>query len=188
MFHSLLLWPYCQKRGNSTLIRKPISIELPITIIHPASFLQDLPLICTTEISTANHFNLEDIRSVGNASVPPSVQPEDEIFSSFATLSERPAYHDETFDTRSATLQTRKPLNTLRTHTTPRKPIISGPSPAALKALELKIPAPSTAAPSVIGRGARKFNRATSDDDLEGTPRMNLDQEIDKLYACVQMD
>ena len=67
-------------------------------------------------------------------------------------------------------------------------PVVSRPSPAALKAMAASLPEATVDAPSVVIKetGARKHFNTTNLDDIDA--KFDLDSEIDKMFAVVQME
>jgi hypothetical protein len=101
---------------------------------------------------------------------------------------------------RASTLSTRKTVTPLKSFVavsragTARRsggaPIVSRPSPAALKFMASTLPESIHDAPSVLPRdpGAKKIYSTTNLDDIDGVAKFDLDSEIDKMFSVVQMD
>ncbi|KAJ2999136.1 hypothetical protein HDV02_003425 [Globomyces sp. JEL0801] len=195
----------------------PIEVELPVTLLHPSSFLKDVPSLKVSRMLKSD----SSISEIGNHRMPspytvpeviapqyvvadPVEEPvENEVFASATTLHGRSnlsisdkADEDDVPLKKAATISTRSTSKftaskAFRTATLGRRPPIAKPSPAAIRASlngnNLNIPPPPTKAPSIVN-GPKGSDVSLTEDYLKDTPRMDLGQEIDKLLACVQMD
>jgi hypothetical protein len=143
-----------------------IQVQVPIEIVHPFQLLERLPIRNQLGIYIPRG-TLQDI--VHDIQEPLRVEPlewNESQFVSNATLQEDGlSQYSRATDSARGTYQSRKPL-------------ITQPSPVS----KLHIPPPPSEAPSVWShKGAKRIPN-----EWNG-PKLDLDQEIDKLYQCVQM-
>ncbi|KAJ3312318.1 hypothetical protein HDV04_003211 [Boothiomyces sp. JEL0838] len=160
---------------------KKLEIDIPVSIFHPTSFLKDVPPAKRILKSSLDIVSGEVSELLGRKS-PPLLEDRAVIRPSEVTLKDNA-------DERKPG-DTVKSMSYLRTEPAGRRPTIKSPSPASMKANTLQsIPFPQSNAPTIIRKSNSKVEGSNPlTDNLEGTPRMDLGQEIDKLYACVQMD
>lgn len=99
---------------------------------------------------------------------------------------------------RASTLTARKTAGPLKSFmavsraSTARRagPVVSRPSPASLKAMSGTSPSPGIDAPSVVDprNGGAQRIKDSIDLDIDGVAKFDLDSEIDKMFAVVQME
>ncbi|KAJ3320166.1 hypothetical protein HDV06_005643 [Boothiomyces sp. JEL0866] len=161
---------------------KRLEMDIPITIYHPASFLKDVPQAKRIAKSSLDLVS-DEVAEMLERKSPPLFDDRTAMRPSEVTLK------DQADERKHG--GTVKSMSFLKPEAAGRRPTIKSPSPASMKAHTLQnIPYPLSNAPSIIRKSNSKVIEGTNPlyDNLEGTPTMDLGQEIDKLFSCVQMD
>jgi hypothetical protein len=145
-----------------------VSTTVPVTILHPLSFVESLPGLAKGTLRRAP-------LSVSQSLVAPvlglAATPEP-AFTSNVTLADVPETPREPDTRPSSTFKRRTVI----------KPIITAPSPVSLQQKsKLSVKKPAQEAPTILNSGARRHDY----DEVSVTP-LDLDEEIDKLYQLVQ--
>jgi hypothetical protein len=143
-----------------------VSTNIPITILHPLSFVDCLP-------GQTKPVLQEPPLSVSRSVVAGVLGLSDEpVFVSNVTLADMPDYPREPDIKSVATSTFKRRLG--------QKPIISSPSPVSMLQSKLSIKNPTHDAPSILSRGAKK---QVYDDT---SSQLDLNDEMEKLYQMVQ--
>jgi hypothetical protein len=164
--------------GNFNLISKNIEVEMPISIYHPSSFLDSLPSLEIDTKASYNSFSQRFKISESERGVSPSQTVDDQVYNSAVTLDQQEPQPRSSDYRRLDKYQSYRPL-------------INGPSPAAIKryqsyssdpidATEVKKMFPLTNAAIKSHQTEYEFGQSPT--------TVDLDAEIDKLNRVVQME
>jgi hypothetical protein len=145
-----------------------VSTTVPVTILHPLSFIDSLPGV---ERGTLRRAPLSVSQSLVAPVLGLAMTPEP-AFTSNVTLADVPETPREPDVRPSSTFKRRTVI----------KPIITAPSSASLQQKsKLSVKKPAQEAPTILSSGARRHDY----DEVSVTP-LDLDEEMDKLYQMVQ--
>ncbi|KAJ3271440.1 hypothetical protein HDV01_006646 [Terramyces sp. JEL0728] len=161
---------------------KKVELDIPVTIYHPASFLKDVPA-AKRIVKSALDLVSDEVSEIFDRNSPPLLEDRHAIRPSEVTLK------DHAEDKKQG--DTIKSLSFLRTEGAGRRPTIKSPSPASMKTNTFQsVPFPQSSAPSIIKKSNSHVIEGINPlyDNLDGTPRMDLGQEIDKLFTCVPLE